>query len=113
MITEEQISREKIVLAGDSAGAHLAFSLLLNLSEKYSSSAESKALCNPVVLVVILSWLSLYYEPTSSTSNADKDILSGSFMLRFTLHFLGHSPVTHESMNSPNLEFITPDPQIE
>lgn len=117
LIDEEQIPVEKIVVAGDSAGGHLALSLLVHLNEKRLSSAEDKAAGKPGGLVLMSPWLSFNHEPPSYTTNAHKDVLSGPFLRRVARCFLGHIVAAHGvpdgfDMNSPYLEFLTPKPEI-
>ncbi|KAL9066962.1 MAG: hypothetical protein Q9161_007206 [Pseudevernia consocians] len=117
LISEEQIPAGKIVVMGDSAGGHLALSLLVHLN-KMGSLIEEKALEKPGGLVMMSPWLSLHHESTSFTTNAHKDVLSRPFLRLAARRFLGHDLASRESpaafdMNSPYLEFLSPRPTIE
>lgn len=102
------------MVMGDSAGGHLALSLLVHLDEKRLPFVDHKALEKPGGLVLMSPWLSIHHEPTSFTTNAHTDVMSGPF-LRFTARrFLGHDLVVKGfNMNSPYLEFLAPEPTIE
>ena len=118
LTTEEQIPAGKIVLAGDSAGGHLALSLLVFLNKKRLSSVEDKTLGKPGGLVLMSPWLSLHHESTSFITNTHTDVLSGPFLRRTARDFLGHDPVSCGgpkafNVNLPYLEFLTPDPTVE
>lgn len=103
LIKDQGISPEKIVVAGDSAGAHLALSFLVDLQ-----ISEEKAL-GPGGLVLISPWLSLYHTPST---NADRDCLSASFLAAAARRFLGPSFKEGEKF-LPTLEFLTPQPAID
>ena len=118
LTSEAQIPAKKIIVVGDSAGGHLALSLLVHLDNMRSSNAENNALEKPGGLVLMSPWLSLQHEPTSFTTNKYTDLLSGPFLRLVTRRFLGPDPTGEDklkvtSMNSPYLEFLTPDPAIE
>lgn len=112
LVSEEQIPPKKMILMGDSAGGHLALSLLVSLH-------EDKAFEKPCGLVLMSPWLSLHHEPTSFTSNAHTDVLSAPFLRRNARRFLGHDQKTSRDAfedvyrNSPYLEFLTPEPRID
>ena len=115
---EVQIPAKKIIVMGDSAGGHLALSLLVHLDNMRSSNPENIALEKPSGLVLMSPWLSLQHEPTSFTTNKYTDLLSGPFLRLVTRRFLGPDPTREgklkvTSMNSPYLEFLTPDPAID
>ena len=118
LVNEAQIPAENIIVVGDSAGGHLALSLLVHLDNMRLSNAENNALENPCGLVLLSPWLSLQHEPTSFTTNKYTDLLSGPFLRLVTRRFLGPDPTRQgklkvTSMNSPYLEFLTPDPAID
>ena len=118
LLTEKHIPIERMIVTGDSAGGHLALSLLVHLDKKRSSFVEDKALQTPGGLVLMSPWLSLHHEPTSFTTNAHLDVLSGPFLRQTVRHFLGRDLIASGShrgspINSPYLEFLTPDPPIE
>ena len=118
LIHEEQIAAKNITVLGDSAGGHLALSLLVLLDNMRISNAEDKTLEKPGGLVLMSPWLSLYHEPASFTKNAYMDVLSGPFLRLTARRFLGPNLTTRgslevTSMNSPYLEFLTPEPTIE
>lgn len=116
LINEEHVPPEKILIAGDSAGGHLALSFLVGLANEQSSSGN--ALPKPRGLVLMSPWLSLHNELPSFKANAQKDVLSAPFLRRVARQFLGHDVATQDSpmrsrLNSPYLEFLTPEPAIE
>ena len=116
LITKEYVPPEKIILAGDSAGAHLALSFLVDLASEHSSSEN--ALPKPRGLALMSPWLSLHNEAPSFKVNAQKDVLSAPFLRRVARHFLGHDAAAKDApvesrLNSPCLEFLTPQPAIE
>ena len=115
LINEEHVPPEKILLAGDSAGGHLALSFLVDLANAHSSSG--KALPKPRGLALMSPWLSLHNELPSFKTNEQKDVLSAPFLRRNVRHFLGHDVAAQDSpmrsrLNSPYLEFLTPEPAI-
>ncbi|KAL8915921.1 MAG: hypothetical protein Q9172_006564 [Xanthocarpia lactea] len=109
LIYEEHISPEKIVIAGDSAGGHLALSFLVDLANKRRSSTETKGLQTPRGLVLMSPWLSLHNELPSFVMNAHKDVLSASFLRSTARHFVNDDA----PMNSSYLEFLSPESEIE
>ena len=118
LISEEHISTEKLIVMGDSAGGHLALSLLVSLNNSRSSDVKDAALPKPGGLVLISPWLSLYHEPSSFTTNAHLDVLSGPFLRDTARRFLGPDSTSSNgplksTKNSPYLEFLTPDPTID
>ena len=116
LINEEHVPPERILLAGDSAGGHLALSFLVDLANEHSSSGN--ALPKPRGLALMSPWLSLHNELHSFETNAQKDILSAPFLRRVARQFLGGDVAgkdnpTRSRLNSPYLEFLTPEPAIE
>ena len=80
LINEEHILPEKILIAGDSAGGHLALSFLVALANEHS--LLRKRLPKPGGLVLMSPWLSLHNELPSFKINAHKDVLSALFLRR-------------------------------
>ena len=118
LTSEEQIPAENIVVLGDSAGGHLALSLLVHLENMRLSNARDKGLEKPVGLVLMSPWLSLQHEPNSFTTKKYTDVLSGPFLRLTARRFLGPGPTVRgsldiTSMSSPYLEFLTPKPSID
>lgn len=118
LTSEAQIPARRIIVLGDSAGGHLALSLLVHLDNLRLSNAEDITLQKPGGLVLMSPWLSLQHEPTSFTSNKYTDLLSGPFLRLTARRFLGPDPTRGgrlkvTSINSPYLEFLTPEPAIE
>lgn len=116
LVNEEDVPPEKILLAGDSAGGHLALSFLVDLANPHSSSG--KALPKPRGLALMSPWLSLHNEFPSFRANERRDVLSPPFLGRVVREFLGHDAAARDSpmrsrLNSPYLEFLTPEPAIE
>ena len=114
LVNEEQIPPDKIILMGDSAGGHLALSLLVSLH--MDKAFEKK----PGGLVLMSPWLSLHHEPASFTRNAHTDVLSAPLLRRNARRFLvchdqktSHDAFEDLYRNSPYLEFLTPKPGID
>lgn len=118
LTSEAQISAKNIIVVADSAGGHLALSLLVHLDNMRLSNTENRALEKPGGLVLMSPWHSLQHEPSSFTTNKHTDLLSGPFLRLTARRFLGPDPIRRGklkviSMNSPYLEFLTPEPAIE
>ena len=118
LLAEERIPAEKIIVAGDSARGHLAMSLLVDLRMEHSSSIDRKAAVKPGGLLLLSPWLSLRHEHASFTTNAHMDVMSRAFIRLTARRFLGHDLSARGSpeglnMNSPLLEFLTPEPEID
>ena len=118
LVHDEQIPAKNITIMGDSAGGHLALSLLVHLDHMRLSNPEDKMLEKPGGLLMMSPWLSLQHEPTSYTTNKHTDTLSGPFLRLAARRFLGPDPTAPghlkvTSMNSPYLEFLTPQPTID
>ncbi|KAL8792339.1 MAG: hypothetical protein Q9195_005042 [Heterodermia aff. obscurata] len=116
LINEEHVPPEKILIAGDSAGGHLALSFLVSLANEHSPSG--KALPKPRGLALMSPWLSLHNELPSFNTNSRKDVLSAPFLRRIARQFLGHDVAAQDNpmkscLNSPYLEFLTPKPATE
>jgi len=103
LIKDQRIPPAKIVVAGDSAGAHLALSFLVDLQTSKGKASK------PAGLVLISPWLSLHHTPST---NADRDCLSAPFLEATGKRFLGPS-FREEEKFSPTLEFLTPQPAID
>ena len=118
LTSEAQIPAKRIIVMGDSAGGHLALSLLVHLDNMRLTNTENSALEKPGGLVLMSPWLSLQHEPTSFTTNRYTDLLSGPFLRLTARRFLGPDPtrggrLNVTSLNSPYLEFLTPEPAID
>ena len=116
LVNEEHVPPGKLIVAGDSAGGHLALSFMVDLANGRSLSGT--ALPKPRGLVLMSPWLSLHNEPPSFKVNANKDVLSAPFLRRIARQFLGHDVASRDTsmksrLNSPFLEFLTPEPAIE
>lgn len=116
LINEQHVPPERLLLAGDSAGGHLALSFLVDLANEYS--LFGKGLPKPHGLVLMSPWLSLHNELPSFKTNAHKDVLSAPFLRRIARQFLGHDVAakhnpTRTHLNAPYREFLTPKPAIE
>lgn len=118
ILDEKRVSPGKIVVAGDSAGGHLALSLLVHLDKPFPSIPDAYGcLPKPLGLVLISPCLSLYHEPPSYVSNKHIDILSGLFLRRIATHFLNGSTEISANKEVPNrdspyVEFLTPNPEV-
>ncbi|KAL9098228.1 MAG: hypothetical protein Q9163_006078 [Psora crenata] len=135
LLGEMGIQPERILLAGDSAGAHLALSLLVELQNpltreqvplspilsSLSLPASVKSYQGPLPkpggILLLSPWLSLH-QSTSFARNAKNDILSAPFLARTARHFLGISPpVAPDLQNyikvSQHLEFLDPSPATD
>lgn len=119
-------SRRQLLVMGDSAGAHLALSLLVDLREPHNANAAegdtagtgidatNKSDLKPGLGLVLLSpWLSLYHQPESFTRNAMTDILAAPALHRSAIQFLGPSYRKPWPNRSPHIEFLDPDPAID
>ena len=102
LTNEKHILTEKLIVMGDSAGGHLALSLLVSLNNSIKK---------PGGLVLMSPWLSLHHEPSSFITNAHIDVLSGPFLRLTARRFLDPRPTFNK--NSPYLEFLTPNPTID
>ena len=116
LVNEEHIPPEKILIAGDSAGGHLALSFLVDLANERSSSGN--ALPKPRGLAMLSPGVSFHNEPPSFKANAHKDILSALIVRQASRQYLGHDVSARDNslksrLNSPYIEFLTPEPAIE
>ena len=114
LLDEMQIPAEKVFMAGDSAGGHLALSQLMNLKEPFAGSTNQQGVSGfvkPGGLVIMSPWLSLYHEPSSFSRNEHFDVLSGAFLRATAQRFLGPKPTY--AKNSQHLEFLSPDPAVD
>ena len=100
LLDEININPMRIVVAGDSAGGHLALSLLAHLQNSLDQSS------NPDGLALFSPWLSLNHTPST---NAERDVISAPFLKATAKHFLG--PYQGDKY-SPLLEFLNPQPPI-
>lgn len=118
LLEEMQISPNRLIVMGDSAGGHLALTFLNNLYQPMprliSSATEGRRLPKPSGLIFLSPWLSLHHNTSPSfTTNADTDILSVSFLHQVACRFIGSTKVLEASKPSPYLEFLTPDPSTD
>ena len=100
LLGEMNINPERIVVAGDSAGGHLALSFLVHLQDSKDQTPK------PNGLALFSPWLSLNQTPST---NADRDVLSAPFLKATARRFLG--PYQGDRY-SPLLEFLNPQPPI-
>ncbi|KAL8808030.1 MAG: hypothetical protein Q9182_000308 [Xanthomendoza sp. 2 TL-2023] len=124
LVNEKQIPPGKILLAGDSAGGHLALSLLVHLQNPNPlvlgrETSQPNSPPKPGAGLLLLSpWLSLHHQSKSYVTNAHTDILTGPFLHECAQRFLrGHlesfnDPETFDP-NSPYLEFLHPSPATD
>lgn len=106
------IQRNKLFIMGDSAGGHLALSLLVDLQGSSSTISKQSAYSHPAAGLLLLSpWLSLHHKPESFSRNELTDVLTGPFLQRTAIRFLG--PNSSYSPRDPRLEFLSPDPQVD
>lgn len=113
LVSDIGIHRDKLFIMGDSAGGHLALSLLVDLHSSSSNlSRDQSPYFQPATGLVLLSpWLSLHHEPESFTRNELTDVLTGPFLQRTAVRFLGPNNIC--SPRDPRLEFLSPDPEID
>ncbi|KAL8980595.1 MAG: hypothetical protein Q9177_005834, partial [Variospora cf. flavescens] len=119
IVNEAKVRPEKIIVAGDSAGGHLALSLLGHLHKPNPAIPSPRmTLPKPGGLVLISAWVSLYHESPSYVSNARTDIVTAKFVRRLRAQFLDGY---RKSLKSPQdfdkdlcyLEFLDPHPPID
>lgn len=104
LLHEMAIPAEKVMVAGDSAGGHLALSMLVSLRQ-HSSLPKSGG------VMLFSPWLSLHHTPST---NAGTDVLSASFLRATARRFLGRARADREGTRAdPLLEFLNPHPEIE
>ncbi|KAL8940724.1 MAG: hypothetical protein Q9211_002133 [Gyalolechia sp. 1 TL-2023] len=119
VINEQEVASEKIILAGDSAGGHLALSLLVHLHKPHPSIPCIDAqFSKPGLLLLLSPLLSLHHEPPSFVRNASVDTLTARFLRRTASLFLtGRAKAIkideEPERNSPYIEFLTPEPRID
>ncbi len=103
LLHETAIPAEKVVVAGDSAGGHLALSMLVSLRQHSSLPKSGGAM-------LFSPWLSLHHTPST---NAGTDVLSASFLRATARRFLGRARADREGTRAdPLLEFLNPHPEI-
>ncbi|KAL8829610.1 MAG: hypothetical protein Q9170_006096 [Blastenia crenularia] len=119
IVHEQQVAPEKVVVAGDSAGGHLALSLLVHLNKPMQSiPPENSGLAKPGGLVLLSPWLSIHLESSSYTTKVYTDILGPSFVRRCANEFYRQRLKPFKdgqecNRNSPYLDFLTPVPSID
>ncbi|KAL9023314.1 MAG: hypothetical protein Q9196_007280 [Gyalolechia fulgens] len=119
IINEQEVASEKLILAGDSAGGHLALSLLVHLHKPHPSIPWIDAkFSKPGLLLLLSPCLSVHHEPPSYVRNASVDTLTPKFVRRaISLFLTGRAKATKideaPEMNSPYMEFLTPEPRID
>jgi len=121
LLDDGSVDRSNVLVMGDSAGAHLALSLLVDLWKPYDSLKDDTA--NPkrgkndlrpgLGLVLLSPWLSLHHQPDSFTRNAMTDVLAGPDLHKAAVQFLGPSHCKPWPNRSPHLEFLNPDHPID
>lgn len=94
------------MVLGDSAGGHLALSLLVDLQLR---SVEGGRIGG---LVLLSPWLSLHHTPST---NEESDVISAPFLRDTARRFLGPDCDAdgEEVMVAPRLEFLNPRPRTE
>lgn len=105
------ISPSKVVIAGDSAGGHLALSLLVDIQQQQqpgNQETASPVLTKPEGLVLISPWLSLHHTREPSINN---DVLTAPLLHTTAKNFLGPNKAT--TPTSPLLEFLHPQPPTD
>lgn len=112
LISDLGVLSDKLLLMGDSAGGHLALSLLVELWQpKFGEAQSTSSAVKPGVGVMLLSpWLSLHHKPDSFARNEMTDVLTESFLEKVALRFAGLEMVLSKS---PYLEFLAPNPSID
>lgn len=112
LLSDNGVSKDKLLLMGDSAGGHLALSLLVDLwKPRDAVDRQTTRPEKPGVGVMLLSpWLSLYHKPESLTRNEITDVLTGPFLEKTALRFAGPEMVRSRSAY---LEFLDPNPSID
>ena len=112
LLHELEISPSKIVVAGDSAGGHLALSLLVNLYQQPATEARVRSVeAKPGGLVLMSPWLSLHHTPQPAVNS---DVLTAPFLLASADRFLGPGRDDAEGDKiSPVLEFLNPQPPTD
>ena len=101
LLGEMNINPERLVIAGDSAGGHLALSFLVHLQDSRDQTSK------PNGLALFSPWLSLNHTPST---NAERDVFSAQFLKATAKRFLG--PYQGDKY-SPLLEFLNPRPPID
>jgi acetyl esterase/lipase len=115
LLGEMQVPAKNLIVAGDSAGGHLALSFLLNLQKPYPglcTEARLLTLLKPEGVVLMSPWLSLHHAPSTFTTNLHTDVLTPAFLRTTARRFLG-SGTASEHTHSPYLEFLSPDPATD
>lgn len=125
LISDIGVTTDQLLLMGDSAGGHLALSLLVSFNHPIDSAGSPtspsitdkptqsiRSLPRPGLGLVLLSpWLSLSHRPESFSRNTLTDVLTPLFLYRTALRFLGPHFEPWPPC-SPLLEFLSPSPSI-
>jgi acetyl esterase/lipase len=104
LVNAEKVSLSSITLIGDSAGAHLALSLLLHLSHPSPQIPPLKVEGKFAGDVLISPWVRMEMSTELMQANSEKDILSAASLAYWAKNYLGGA--TLEPWNAP---FVTPD----
>lgn len=113
LLHEMEISPSKIIVAGDSAGGHLALSLLVDIHQQPVERGTSRTVeTKPGGLVLMSPWLSLHHTREPAVNN---DVLTSSFLLATAKNFLGpdRDDPGGDLQVSPVLEFLNPLPPTD
>ncbi|KAI4239192.1 MAG: hypothetical protein LQ352_007813 [Teloschistes flavicans] len=117
LLHEAHVPAEKIVIAGDSAGGHLALSLLVHLQSPLAGISAAADNCpKPGGLLLLSPWLSLKKETSTFTTNTASDFISGPFLHRAGRRVLegwSRSQSYPAADSSPYVEFLDPTPTID
>ena len=97
------------MVAGDSAGGHLALSLLVDIHQQSAEQGTARPVeTKPGGLVLMSPWLSLHHTREPSMN---RDVLTASFLQATAEKFLGPDRDDPQGDRvSPVLEFLNPQP---
>lgn len=97
----EKVLPSSITLIGDSAGAHLALSLVLHLSHPNPLVAPLKLAGRLSGAVLVSPWVTTDTSAASMQLNKDKDVLTASSLEYWARNFLGDA--NYDSWNTPTM----------
>jgi acetyl esterase/lipase len=97
----EMVLPSSITLVGDSAGAHLALSLLLHLSHPNPLATPLKFAGSLSGAVLVSPWVSLDTSVASMQLNRDKDVLTARSLEYWARNFLGGADL--DAWNHPTM----------